>query len=118
MDEPAWVVDSTDNHSIIQAIWQERQVLDEHTGVTSFQYDPDAQPEGWLISILPVVDLHHYYHDPSYSVLNVIGASWSEAIQAELDRFGFFEHEATTEGFTTRRDLAHAKPPVGWPRRS
>jgi hypothetical protein len=32
-------------------------------------------------------------------------------IQEELDRFGFSEHEATTEGFIAERDLADAEPP-------
>jgi hypothetical protein len=50
--EPAWIVDSPDNHPVIQALWQERRSLDESRGVTSFKYDPDATPESWLISIL------------------------------------------------------------------
>jgi hypothetical protein len=127
--EPAWIVDSADNHPVIQAIWEERGPLDKSAGTTSFKYDPDAQPDGltgitsfkynpnarpdnWLISILSVIDEHHYYHDPPYSVLNIVGTSWSEAIQEELDRFGFFAHEATTEGFVTKRDLADAEPPI------
>ncbi len=109
--EPAWVMDSSDNHPVIQAIWQERRSLNENTGITSFKYNADATPESWLISILAAINEHHYYHDPPYSVLNIIGVSWSEVIQEELDRFGFFEHEATTEGFATTRDLADAKPP-------
>ncbi len=113
LSEPAWVVDSPDNHPVIQALWQERRPLNESAGITSFKYDPHAAPDGWLISILSVVDLHHgeYSHDPPYSILNVIGVSWSEAIQDELDRFGFLEHAATTEGFIAKRDLGDAEPP-------
>jgi hypothetical protein len=126
--EPAWIVDSADNHPVIQALWKERGICDESagptpskydpnaepnefTGITSFKYDPDAGPESWLMSILAVIDEHHYYHDPPYSLLDIVGTSWSEVIQAELDRFGFFEHQATTEGFITERDLADAEPP-------
>lgn len=105
--EPAWIVDSVDNHPIIQAVWQEHRDLNELTGITSFRFDPDARPEDWLVSMLGEVDLHHgeYSHDPPYSILDVIGASWSERIQAELDKYGFFEHEASPEGFIARRDL-------------
>ena len=109
--EPAWVVDSPDNHPVIHALWQERRTLNESTGITSFKYNPDATPDSWLISILSVVDLHHgeYSHDPPYSILDVIGVSCSEAIQEELDRFGFLEHAATTEGFIAKRDLGDAE---------
>ncbi|MCU0913421.1 MAG: hypothetical protein MUC88_02525 [Planctomycetes bacterium] len=110
--EPVWIVDSTDNRPVIQAIWQERKNLDQYTGITSFNYGPGGQPESSLISILPVIDLHYYYHDPPYTVLSIIGVSWSQTIQAQLDRFGFFEREATTEGFTAERDLADARPPT------
>jgi len=126
--EPAWIVDSAENRPVIQALWKKRGLHDqsagatpvkydpnaepgEFTGITSFKYDPHAGPDSWLISILAVIDEHHYYHDPPYSVLNIIGTSWSEAIQGELDRFGFFQHEATAEGFTTKRNLADAEPP-------
>jgi hypothetical protein len=106
--EPAWIVDSPDNHPIIQTMWQERRNLKEPNGITSFRFDPDAQPEDWFVCELGVIDLHQGEdsHDPSYSVLNVIGTAWSERIQEQLDKYGFFEHEASPQGFITRRDLA------------
>ncbi len=107
--EPAWIVDSPDNHPAIHALWDARKRLDQYTGITSFKYDPDARAEDWLISTLPVLDEHYCYHDPPYSVLNIIGTSWSEAIQEELDLSGFSEHKDTAEGFTARRDI-HEQP--------
>ena len=104
-DEPAWVVDSPDNHPIVQALRREDEALDQFTGITSFKCNPDDRPEDLLISILSAVNLHHgeYSHDPPYSILDVIGTPWSDAIQAELDQFQFFEHEATPGGFVARR---------------
>jgi hypothetical protein len=105
--EPAWVADSPDNHPVIQAMWQERRTLDQFTGITSFKCDPNDKPDDSLISILSAVDLHHgeYSHKPPYSVLNVIGTSWSEAIQEKLDQYGFAAHEDTAGGFIARRDI-------------
>jgi hypothetical protein len=103
--EPAWVVDSKDNHPVIEALWREPKATDESGGITSFKYNADDKPEDWLIAVLSAVDLHHgeYSHDPPYSVLNVIGVEWSSRIQDELERFGFGRHETTVEGFVVVR---------------
>jgi hypothetical protein len=103
--EPVWVIDSEDNHPVIRALWREHKGLDESTGITSFKYNPDSTREDWLIAEVSTIDLHHgeCSHDPPYSVLNVIGVTWSRVIQEELDRFGFGGHEATGDGFVVRR---------------
>jgi hypothetical protein len=105
--EPAWVVDSPENHPVISRIWKERPVLGQLSGITSFKFDAKTKPDDRLINILWSADLHHgeYSHDPPYSILNVIGVDWSEKIQEELDRFGFNSHEITLEGFVARRNL-------------
>ncbi len=110
--EPAWIVDSTENHPVILSIWKERGTLDQFSGITSSKFDADTQPDDWLIAELWTIDLHYgeYSHDPPYSILNVLGVDWSEKIQDELSRFGFFEHETTPEGFVARRDLSHWRP--------
>jgi len=108
-DEPVWVIDSAGNHSVIRSIWEERDGRKVLGGITSFTFDPAAGPEDWLIAELAVIDLHHgeLSHDPPYSVLNVIGAKWSDRIQRELGGLGFDRWETTPEGFTCTRDVAN-----------
>jgi hypothetical protein len=105
--EPAWVVDSPDNHPVIVSICRECTALDHLTGITSFKYNAEATPEDWLVDILSAVDLHHgeYSHNPPYSILNIIGVVWSEKIQEELHKFGFYDHDTTPMGFVARREL-------------
>ena len=112
VDEPAWVVDSPDNYSIVRAVWKERQTRDQSAGLTAFTFDASARPDDWLIAELAAIDLHHgeYSHDPPYSIINVIGAAWSQKVQDELAKLGFFAHEATPEGFIARRDLSQRRP--------
>jgi len=107
VEEPAWVVDSQDNHTVIQALWDERRITDHLVGITSFKFDDQATPEDWLVSILATIDLHHgeFSHDPPYSVLNVIGVKWSDRIQKELNEFGFNQYKPTPEGFVAIREV-------------
>lgn len=108
--EPAWIVDSPDNHPVIVSIMHECTSSDYLTGISSFKYDTQTQPEDRLIGILSTVDVHHgeYSHDPPYSILNIIGVEWSQKIQKELSKFGFTDHEATPNGFITKRVLDDA----------
>jgi hypothetical protein len=107
-DEPAWIVDTPDNHAVIQSIWREREGQNVLEGIASFPFDASAGHEDWLIAELGVIDLHHgeFSHNPPYSILNVIGVQWSERIQRELNSLGFDKYEATSEGFTCMRDTA------------
>ena len=107
VDEPVWVVDSECNHHVVQALWRERAGADGQGGFTSFKYNPRTGPEDWLISNVSVIDLHHgeYSHDPRWSILNVIGVKWSDAVADELGRFGVDRFETTEEGFVAMRSL-------------
>jgi hypothetical protein len=110
--EPVWIVDSQVNRSAVNLSATERNERDHTTGITRFRFNPDETPEDWLIEELWTIDLHHgpYSHDPPYAWLNVIGTSWSTSIQEALDELGFFEHEATAEGFIARRNLSEWRP--------
>lgn len=105
VDEPVWVVDSECNHPVIQALWREREGARGHGGLTSFKYDPRTGPEDWLISHLSVIDLHHgeFSHDPPWSILNVVGVEWSDAIREEFAMFGVDQFETTEDGFVAMR---------------
>jgi hypothetical protein len=105
--EPVWIVDSDINHDVISAVWHENSQKNHTIGITSFSFNPNAKPDDWLISQLDAIDTHfgELSHDPPYSFMNIIGVSWSEKIQKELNRFGFIRHEDTAGGFLTRREL-------------
>jgi len=102
--EPAWVVDSGENHRVIASLRQSLKtgVAD---GITSFKCDSDATPEDWLISKLGTIDLHHGEdsHNPPWSVLNVVGVSWSDRLARELAQLGFKHHADTELGFEARK---------------
>jgi len=106
--EPSWVVDSVTNHPVIQEIWRERKA-EYPCGMTSFKFDSKESPEGWLISELDTIDLHHgeYSQETPWTVLNVIGAKWTDSIGRALSRLGFRRDQETSEGFTAIRGTAN-----------
>ena len=106
-DEPTWVIDSEENHSVIQALWNERSQSSHRDGITSFKYDPKDNPEDWFITELDTIDLHHgeFSHDRPYIVLEVIGATWSNKMEKALEEYGFIKYEQTKEGFITSREI-------------
>ena len=77
----------------------------------------DSSPEDSLINELDTIDLHHgtYSTDPSFTVLEVIGAVMSERIKNGLSEFGFHEFQTTADRFRAVRPppSAPAPPIVG-----
>jgi len=100
--EPVWIVDSEINDLAYNAVGKERKPNSHLEGLSSFKVDKDGSPEDWLISEINTIDLHHgeMSHDPPWSMINVIGVKWSQRIEEELERFGFYRHDNTTDGFT------------------
>jgi len=103
--EPSWVVASPVNQPVIREIWKEYNTTDDIEGITSFNADPKATPEDWLVSELDMIDLHHgeLSNDPPYSVLRVVGVSLSERIKKALSEFGLTATGITSDGFEARR---------------
>jgi hypothetical protein len=106
-DEPIWVIDSAENHPVIQTLWNERKGSINVDGITSFKYDPKANPEEWFVTELATIDLHHgeISHNPPYSVLEIIGVLWSDKIENVLKEYGFIKYERTAQGFITWREI-------------
>jgi hypothetical protein len=106
-DEPIWIIDSEENHSVIQALWNERNQSRHLDGITSFKYDSKGTPEHWFVSELATIDLHHgeFSHNPPYSVLEVVGVAWSDKVESALKEYGFIKYERTIEGFITWREI-------------
>ena len=103
--EAVWIARTPANIPVYESAGKERQPGCGIEGFSSFTIDPTRSPEDWLISIIGTIDLHHgeLSHDPSWSVINVIGTRWTERIQNDLAHFGFEEHEDTAEGFIARK---------------
>ena len=110
--EPIWIVDTDINRLAYEAVGRERKPESHLVGMSSFKVDPEASPEDWLLSEIKTIDLHHgeMSHEPPWSVINVIGTRWTKRIQEELTRFGFEEHEDTTEGFVASKGSANHTP--------
>jgi hypothetical protein len=78
--------------------------------VTTFKSEASS-PENALLDELDTVDLHHgsYSADPPYTVLEVIGASVTESVRAELGKYGFNEFCSTATGFRAVRPVPLAE---------
>lgn len=112
--EPAWIVDTDVNHEAYEAVGRERKSVNHLEGLSAFTVDSRKTPEDWLICEIATIDLHHgeWSHFPPWSVINVIGTSWSQRIQAELSGFGFEYHTDTAEGFLAWKDAPTKTSPV------
>jgi hypothetical protein len=94
-----WVVESTENRKVAEQLWATGLRGMEVGGVTTFGKGSIAGAEKLCLDVIESIDLHHYYHDPPYSVLEVVGARLSPSLQEELGKFGFTKFTETPEGF-------------------
>lgn len=106
---PVWIVGTSVNREAVQKVWAERSGVSHLEGVTTF--DSSAKPpEDALIGVLDAVDLHHgiYSADPPYTALEVIGASATDKVKAEMAEYGFNSFQTTATGFRAVRPLPRA----------
>jgi hypothetical protein len=105
-----WIIDTPLNHAAAQKIWSERPNANHLEGVTTFK-SVASSPENALLNELDTIDLHHgsYSADPPYTVLEVIGASVTESVKAELRQYGFDEFCSTATGFRAVRPVPLAE---------
>src|ERR1019366_3909839 len=103
---PAWIIDTPVNRAAAQKMWAERPHASHLDGVTTFKSQASV-PEDALVNELDMIDLHHgcYSADPPYTVLEVVGASATESVKAELGQYGFNEFCSTTAGFLAVRPV-------------
>src|ERR1700722_215256 len=74
----------------VEQQWKKRGT-NHLTGVTAFTASSSDSPEDSRVSELEDIDLHHgwYSSNPPYTIIEVIGATLSERIKAELALYGF-----------------------------
>ena len=75
------------------------------TGITAFNFDPDALPENSFLNYLGTIDLHHgpYSSETPYTALEVIGARLAIDVREGLGELGFDEFVEHPDGFSARR---------------
>ncbi len=101
---PVWIIDTPANRAAAQKLWAERPNVSHVEGVTTFEPHSDCA-ENALIAELDMIDLHHgsYSVANPYTVLEVVGASPTDKVKAELSEYGFSEFHCTEEGFRAVR---------------
>jgi hypothetical protein len=83
-----WVVESALNDPVVAAVWKESREYSLEDGVTAFR--ASGTPEASFVSILESVVDHHgeYSHDPSLSVIEVVGFQPTIDVRHELVEYG------------------------------
>jgi hypothetical protein len=85
-----WVCDTPAKRAAAHTIWGDDPIYDLESGVTIFEFAPDASRPEVIAAVLDDVDLHHgeFSHDPPWSVIEVIGCSPTESLSAAFAAFG------------------------------
>jgi hypothetical protein len=85
-----WVCDTPANRAAAQSIWGDDPIYDLESGVTTFEFAPDASRPEVVEAVLGDVDLHHgeFSHDPPWSVIEVVGCSSTDSLSAAFAAFG------------------------------
>ena len=80
------------------------------TGITAFNFDPDALPENSFLKFLGTIDLHHgpYSSETPYTALEVRGARLTIDVREALGELGFDEFVEHRMG--SAPDAARKKP--------
>lgn len=111
-DVPVWIVDSPVNRAAAQQAWSQRGTESHLHGVTTFTFRETESAEDTLMAELSTIDLHHgpYSAHPPYTIIDVIGATLSDMIKAEMGRFGFDKFQPMAFGFRAVRPLPENEP--------
>ena len=104
--QPVWIADTPTNAPVVRSIWSRRPGETHLTGITLFSVAGEDAPEDAFIRQLGPIDLHHgpYSTEEPYRVLDVIGASLTDEIEAELKLLGFDVFHRNPNGFTAVRN--------------
>ena len=100
-----WLVGSPENKVIATALRLKSSENDYKQTVTTFNYDPEDDPELTCDDILDVIDMHHgeFASIGPYSELEVRGANLSSHLRSRLKRLGFGKSYVTRCGFRVVR---------------
>jgi hypothetical protein len=107
---PAWVAMTPINEPTVRSLWTSHPDTDYLTGITTFNFDPDALPENSFLNYLGTIDLHHGpdSSETPYMALEVIGARLAIDVREALGELGFDEFVEHADGFSARRSTEEA----------
>jgi hypothetical protein len=107
---PAWIAMSPINEPTVRSLWTSHPDTDYLTGITAFDFDPDALPENSFLNYLGTIDLHHgpCSSETPYTALEVIGARLASDVREALRELGFNEFVEHPDGFRARRSTEEA----------
>jgi len=107
---PAWIAMSPTNEPTVRSLWTSHPATDQLTGITAFNFDPDALPENSFLNHLGAIDLHHgpCSTKTPYTVIEVIGARLAVDVREALGELGFDEFVEHADGFSARRSTEEA----------
>jgi hypothetical protein len=102
-----WVVATPANVAQAEAIRASSAPSDSHS-LTTFTASPEAQPSETCEGFLDTIDLHHgpFSQDPSYTGLEVLGATLTSSLRAALEGLGFPSITTSEGGFVAVRNTA------------
>jgi hypothetical protein len=109
--QPVWITMSPTNSPVVRALRTNATSTSHLSGITGFPYQQGVLAESCFLDLLGDVDLHHgpYSTTTPYTVLKVIGARLTPAIQCALSDLGFWELQQSPAGFTATRGEDEAK---------
>jgi hypothetical protein len=107
---PAWVAMTPINEPTVRSFWTSYPDTDYLTGITAFDFDPDALPENSFLDYLGTIDLHHgpSSSETPYTAIEVIGVRLAIDVREALSELGFDEFVEHPSGFIARRSTEEA----------
>jgi hypothetical protein len=101
-----WIIDTPVNRAAAVKARAERPKASHLDGVTTFD-SLATSPESSFLDQMSMIDLHHgpYSADPPYTAIEIIGASLTERVKAELGHYGFDRFCSTPTGFRAVRPV-------------
>ncbi len=101
---PVWVCDSAENLRAVHAILTGHPRGATPPEITTFRWNGDA--DAAVVNILGTLDLHHgeFSRDPPWSILEVYGATQTDAVERALAPYGVTRIQAFDGGFIAFTD--------------
>jgi hypothetical protein len=93
-----WVVDSSQNRSVVRRIWAERAPSAD-VSLTIFDAVPGEPPETAVLRMLDMIELHH----PHCTRYEILGAALGAELTEELEGLGYSDFGNIPNGFSASK---------------
>jgi hypothetical protein len=108
--QAVWIAMSPANAPVVHALWASAPSQTHLTRITGFRYSKGVAAEDFLLAELDAVQLHHgpYSTGSPCTLLEVIGAQLTSAVQNALSELGFKVFQKGVDGFIANRSEEEA----------